>query len=81
MGLTDDYRTGYPVPAEVDGHRLWYAGAVGTEGLTAEVVLERAADAGADVADAMERVRERTRTAGEDEAADDGEDEEATAAA
>jgi sirohydrochlorin cobaltochelatase len=81
MGLTDDYRTGYPVPAEVDGHRLWYAGAVGTEGLTAEVVLERAADAGADVADAMERVRERTRTAGEDEPADDGEDEEATAAA
>jgi len=35
MGLTDDYREGYDVPAAVDGHRLWYAGAVGTEGLTA----------------------------------------------
>jgi sirohydrochlorin cobaltochelatase len=63
MGLTDDYRTGYPVPAEVAGHRIWYAGAVGTEGLMAEVVLERALEAGADVADAVETVRERTRRA------------------
>ncbi len=31
MGLTDDYRTGYDVPTTVDGHRIWYAGAVGTE--------------------------------------------------
>ncbi|ELZ98495.1 MULTISPECIES: CbiX/SirB N-terminal domain-containing protein [Haloferax] len=61
MGLTDDYRTGYDVPAEVDGHRIWYAGAVGTEGLMADVVLERAADAGADIGDALEVVRERTR--------------------
>jgi sirohydrochlorin cobaltochelatase len=60
MGLTDDYRTGYDVPATVDGHRIWYAGAVGTEALMADVVLERAADAGADVGDAVERVRERT---------------------
>ncbi|RDZ65121.1 hypothetical protein C5B90_01785 [Haloferax sp. Atlit-12N] len=61
MGLTDDYRTGYDVPAEVDGHRLWYAGAVGTEGLMADVVLERAADAGADIGNTLEVVRERTR--------------------
>ncbi|KTG10096.1 hypothetical protein AUR64_10900 [Haloprofundus marisrubri] len=61
MGLTDDYRTGYDVPAEVDGHRIWYAGAVGTEALMADVVLERAAEAGADVGDAVERVRRRTR--------------------
>ncbi|WP_117591550.1 CbiX/SirB N-terminal domain-containing protein [Haloprofundus halophilus] len=61
MGLTDDYRTGYDVPAEVDGHRIWYAGAVGTESLMADVVLERAAEAGADVGDAVETVRERTR--------------------
>ncbi|POG54575.1 MULTISPECIES: CbiX/SirB N-terminal domain-containing protein [Haloferax] len=61
MGLTDDYRTGYDVPAEVDGHRLWYAGAVGTEGLMADVVLERAADAGADIGNSLEVVRERTR--------------------
>ncbi|WP_224447057.1 CbiX/SirB N-terminal domain-containing protein [Haloprofundus salilacus] len=61
MGLTDDYRTGYDVPAEVDGHRIWYAGAVGTESLMADVVLERAAEAGADVGDAVEVVRKRTR--------------------
>ncbi|WP_148413329.1 CbiX/SirB N-terminal domain-containing protein [Haloferax sp. KTX1] len=61
MGLTDDYRAGYDVPAEVDGHRIWYAGAVGTEGLMADVVLERAADAGADIGNSLEVVRERTR--------------------
>ncbi|WP_224269476.1 CbiX/SirB N-terminal domain-containing protein [Haloprofundus salinisoli] len=61
VGLTDDYREGYPVPADVDGHRIWYAGAVGTEALMADVVLERASEAGADVGDAVEIVRERTR--------------------
>jgi len=60
MGLTDDYRTGYDVPTEVDGHRIWYSGAVGTEDLMADVVLERAAEAGADVGDAIETVRELT---------------------
>ncbi len=49
MGLTDDYREGWETPAAVDGHRVWYAGAVGTEPLLADVLLERAADAGADV--------------------------------
>ncbi|WP_280537312.1 CbiX/SirB N-terminal domain-containing protein [Halopenitus sp. POP-27] len=63
MGLTDDYRTGYEVPATVDGHRIWYAGAVGTEPLLADVVLERAADAGADVGAAIERVRRTTAVA------------------
>jgi sirohydrochlorin cobaltochelatase len=57
MGLTDDYRTGYDVPADVDGTRIWYAGAVGTEPLMADVILERAADAGADVSEAIDRVR------------------------
>ncbi|ERG99349.1 MAG: hypothetical protein J07HQX50_00493, partial [Haloquadratum sp. J07HQX50] len=61
MGLTDDYRTGYDVPATVDGHQIWYAGAVGTEGLTADVILERTADAGADIESAIEMVREETR--------------------
>ena len=61
MGLTDDYRKGYDVPAEVDGHRIWYGGAVGTEELTADVILERAADAGADIGNAVERVRQRTK--------------------
>jgi sirohydrochlorin cobaltochelatase len=65
VGLTDDHRTGYDVPAEVDGHRVWYAGAVGTEELLADVVLERARDAGADVGNAVERVRERTRVTGD----------------
>jgi sirohydrochlorin cobaltochelatase len=49
MGLVADGREEYDVPATVDGHRLWYAGAIGTEPLVADVVLERAADAGADV--------------------------------
>ena len=49
MGLTDDYRTGYSVPATVAGHDIWYAGAVGTEPLTARVIAERARDAGAAV--------------------------------
>jgi sirohydrochlorin cobaltochelatase len=62
MGLTEDYRLGWDVPAEVDGHRIWYAGAVGTEGLMADVILERAADAGADLGDAIERVRAATAT-------------------
>jgi sirohydrochlorin cobaltochelatase len=48
MGLTEDYREGWATPATVDGHRIWYAGAVGTESLLADVVLERAVDAGAD---------------------------------
>ena len=60
MGLTDDYRTGWETPAEVDGHRVWYSGAVGTEPLMADVVLERAADAGADVEAAIDRVRAET---------------------
>ena len=60
MGLTDDYRKGWNTPAEVDDHRIWYSGAVGTEPLLADVVLERARDAGADVDDAVARVREET---------------------
>ena len=56
MGLTDDYRLGWEVPAEVDGHRIWYAGAVGTEALMADVVLERAADAGAEVGEARTEI-------------------------
>jgi sirohydrochlorin cobaltochelatase len=60
MGLTDDYRTGWETPAIVDGHRIWYSGAVGTEPLMADVVLERARDAGADVEAAVETVREET---------------------
>ncbi|MCU4798971.1 hypothetical protein OB920_01095 [Halobacteria archaeon HArc-gm2] len=60
MGLTDDYRTGWETPAEVDGHRIWYSGAVGTEPLMADVVLERAADAGADVDAAIDEVRSTT---------------------
>jgi sirohydrochlorin cobaltochelatase len=60
MGLTDDASTGYTIPGEVDGTRIWYSGAVGTEPLLADVILERANDAGADIRDAIERVREQT---------------------
>ncbi|WP_436902789.1 CbiX/SirB N-terminal domain-containing protein [Halovenus halobia] len=62
MGLTDDYRTGYDIPELVDGHRVWYSGAVGTEPLLADVVLERADDAEADVADAHAQIRNQTTT-------------------
>jgi sirohydrochlorin cobaltochelatase len=48
VGLTDDAETGWETPATVDGHRVWYADAVGTEPLLADVVLERAVAAGAD---------------------------------
>jgi len=61
VGLTDDYREGWETPAVVDGTRVWYAGAVGTEPLLAEVILERAVDAGADFEDALARVRGLTR--------------------
>jgi sirohydrochlorin cobaltochelatase len=61
MELTDDAMDGgYPVPGEVEGCRIWYSGAVGTEPLVADVILERASEAGADVSDAIERVREQT---------------------
>lgn len=60
MGLTDDHREGYDVPSDVGEQRIWYAGAVGTEPLMADVILERAADAGADVGDALDIVRKRT---------------------
>ena len=60
MGLTDDYRDGYDVPERVDGHDIWYAGAVGTEPLLADVVLERTAEAGADVQAAIEQIRDKT---------------------
>jgi sirohydrochlorin cobaltochelatase len=63
MGLTDDYRTGWETPAEVEGHRIWYSGAVGTEPLMADVILERAADAGAPVEAAVDSVREETASA------------------
>ncbi len=64
MGLTDDYRTGWDTPAAVDGHRIWYSGAVGTEPLLADVLLERASDAGADVDEAVATVREETTGTG-----------------
>jgi len=49
LGLTDDPQSGYPVPGEVDGRRIWYASAVGTDPLVPEVILERAEEAGADL--------------------------------
>ena len=64
VGLTDDYPEGWSVPARVDGHDVWYAGAVGTEPLLAEVLLERAADAGASVDDWCEQLRESGVSAG-----------------
>ena len=66
MGLTEDYRDGYEVPATVDGHDIWYAGAVGTEPLLADVVLERTEDAGANVGKARETIRRQTRTTADD---------------
>ena len=53
VGLTADHRTGYDVPATVDGHRIWYAGAVGTESTMVRVILERARQAGATIDDGI----------------------------
>ncbi|WP_418281481.1 CbiX/SirB N-terminal domain-containing protein [Halorubrum sp. DTA98] len=63
VGLCADHADGYDVPELVDGTRVWYAGAVGTEPLMADVILERAADAGADLGGALSDVRETTRVA------------------
>lgn len=62
MGLTEHAAedVGYPVPGEVDGTRIWYSGAVGTEPLLADVILERANDAGSEIDSAIERVKELT---------------------
>jgi len=62
MGLTDDGGEGYAVPARVDGHDIWYAGAIGTEPLMADVILERAADAGADVGTDIPTAADSTAT-------------------
>ncbi|MDY6780007.1 MAG: CbiX/SirB N-terminal domain-containing protein [Halobacteria archaeon] len=59
MGLTDDYAEGWETPADVDGKKVWYSGAVGTEPLTADVVLERARDAGAVVGTEEDDVAEK----------------------
>jgi sirohydrochlorin cobaltochelatase len=75
--IPEDYRTGWDTPASVDGHRIWYAGAVGTEPLTADVVIERAADAGAEVGDAIEEIRRRTAVDRETTEADVGAEAEA----
>jgi sirohydrochlorin cobaltochelatase len=64
VGLTEDYREGYDVPAFVEDHRVWYAGAVGTEPLVADVIAERAADAGASVDGALESTRSRNPAVG-----------------
>jgi len=63
VGLCEDHTEGWDVPELVDDTRVWYAGAVGTEPLMADVVLERAVDAGADVGDALAAVQESTRVA------------------
>lgn len=59
MGLTDDYTEGYEIPTAVDGHRIWYSGAVGTERLMADVLLERATEAGAAIEEASGAVRKK----------------------
>lgn len=47
LRLTDDPSEGFCVPSRVDGRRVWYSGAVGTDPRMAEVILERAIEAGA----------------------------------
>ena len=55
LGITDDPRSGYPVPGTVEDRRIWYTSAVGTDRLVADVILERAKDAGADLARDVDR--------------------------
>lgn len=49
LGLNGRPGTGYENPSTVDGHRLWYSGAVGTEPRVAQVIVDRAIAAGATV--------------------------------
>jgi sirohydrochlorin cobaltochelatase len=49
IGLVEEGGSDWETPAVVDGRRIWYSGAVGTEPLLADVILERARDAGANV--------------------------------
>lgn len=62
MGIVDDGREDYDVPATVGDHRIWYSGAVGTERLMADVIAERADEAGANVDGAIDRIRRETVT-------------------
>ncbi len=57
MGMVEDGRESYEVPATVGNKRIWYAGAVGTEPLMADVIVERAEEAGAAVGNAVDRIR------------------------
>ena len=45
IGIAASPDGGFDAPQTVDGVRVWYAGAVGTEPLVADVVLERIAEA------------------------------------
>ena len=48
IGIEASPDGGFDAPQTVDGVRVWYAGAVGTEPLVADVALERVAEASAD---------------------------------
>ncbi len=48
IGIAASPDGGFDAPQTVDGVRVWYAGAVGTEPLVADVALERIAEASAD---------------------------------
>ncbi|MFW6436416.1 MAG: CbiX/SirB N-terminal domain-containing protein [Halococcoides sp.] len=63
IGLVDDYRESWATPARVAGHEVYYSGAVGTEPLTAEVILDRAERAGANVEHAMAAIEADAITA------------------
>lgn len=47
IGITDDYRDGFDVPSSVGNQQIWYSGAVGTQPEIADILLERATEAGA----------------------------------
>ena len=49
-------KTEYDAPTVVEGKRVWYAGAVGTEPLVASLICQRAHERGASVGDAIERL-------------------------
>ena len=48
IGLVETPGERWPVPARVEETTIWYAGAVGTEPLVADVILERAVEARGD---------------------------------
>lgn len=64
IGLKSIGKAQYAVPSIVEGTRIWYAGAVGTDPRLADVVLIRAAEAGATLPPPFDDALNQLKTVG-----------------